>query len=113
MNTFDKQIANSIKQEKLTFSTNEASKSRLMYHMQLKSAQVEVRKNAILPSLASLFAGKFMMLKLGSIAAFFLFFFGYQQMNQQSSLMHLSDTVQVNQTVDTLSINFNDSLLIN
>lgn len=113
MNNFDKHISEQIKSDKLNFEAEVAIKNRLMYHMQLKSVKSEVRRNAIFPSLALLFTGKFLSLKIGSIVAIFIFFMGFQQMNQQSGFIQLTDTVEVNQGPDTLLISVKDSIQFN
>lgn len=113
MDNFEKHISEQIQIDSLPFEADQAIHDRLMYHMQLKSAQTRVRRNALLPSLALLLSSKFIALKLGAIVAIFIFFMGYQQMNQQSSLVQFSDTAQVIQNIDTTQFAIEDSLRIN
>lgn len=113
MDNFEKQMASQIKNDKLDFSTDAAIHSRLMYHMQLKSTKSEVRKNSFLPALVILASGKFLTLKLGVLGVFLMLFLGYNQLNQQTSYIQLSDSVNVSTAMDTTFMNIEDSLRIN
>lgn len=113
MNNFDNYISGQLKNDKLNFEADTAIKDRLMYHMQLKSSKAEVRRNAILPSLALLFTGKLASLKIGSVVAVIIFFLGFQHMNQTNSMIQLTDTVEVNQSLDTVFMSIEDSIRFN
>lgn len=110
MDNFEKHISSQLQNDKLPFSANPAIHSRLMYLMQLKSANSSVRKNQILPSVGSLFATKFVAWKVGIAALFIIGFMGYKQMNNPAAIIHIADTAQIVRTIDTTNFILDDSV---
>lgn len=110
MDNFEKHISIQLQNDKLPFCANTAIHSRLMYLMQLKSANSAVRKNQILPSIGSLFATKFVAWKVGIAALLLITFIGSRQFNHQSAIIHIADTAQIVRTIDTTNFIMDDSV---
>ena len=113
MDNFEKHISNQLQDDKLPFSANPGILDRLMYHVQLKSANSTVRRNQMLPSLSVIFATKLLVWKLGVAALLLISFMGYKQFNHHSSPAHLADTAQIMHAIDTTHFMMEDSASIN
>ena len=111
MDNFEKYITTQIQNDELNFSADSAIQDRLMYHMQLKSASSNVRKNHFLPSFSGLIATKFIAWKLGIAAILLVSFMGYNQFQQESSYTIASDTTQILNAIDTTNILIKDSIV--
>jgi hypothetical protein len=110
MDNFEKHISRLLQNDKLPFSANTAFHSRLMYLLQLKSANSAVRKNEILPSLSALFTTKLIAWKVGFAALFLITFIGSRQFNHQTAITHVADTVQIVRSLDSTNFIMDDSV---
>lgn len=109
MDNFEKHISQQLQNDKLPFDANPGILDRLMYHMQLKSANSTVRRNQILPSLSLLLATKLLAWKVGVAALLLISFMGYKQFNHQTSSSQIADTTRIMQIIDTTNFIMEDS----
>ncbi|MBI9067321.1 MAG: hypothetical protein JEZ09_08515 [Salinivirgaceae bacterium] len=111
MDTFEKYLNDHISNDAFELEANPAIFEQLKYAAMLKSSAVQVKQNSFIPSLSNIFSVKFLALKVSFAAVLLISFMGYQQINTHSNLIHVNDTAQVFQTLDTLNIKaLNDSL---
>jgi len=113
MDNFEKHISRQLQNDKLPFSANPGILDRLIYHLQLKSANSAVHRNQILPSLSVLFATKLLAWKVGVATLLLISFMGYKQFNHHTSSTHIADTVQIMQAIDTTHFIMEDSAYMN
>lgn len=111
MDNFEKYITTQVQNDELNFTADKGIQERLMYHMQLKSASSNVRKNQFLPSFSVLIASKFIAWKLGIATILIASFMGYNQFQQESKYTIASDTTQILNAIDTTNILIKDSIV--
>lgn len=110
MDNFEKHISSLLRNDKLPFGANTAIHSRLMYLMQLKSANSAVRKNEIMPWVRSIFTPGHFAWKLGITAFFLVALIGSGHFYHKTSITHVADTAQIIRSIDTTNFILNDSI---
>lgn len=111
MDNFEKHISSRLQNDKLPFHAEPAIQSRLMYQMQLKYSKSRLQQNQILPFVGLLFSPKFLLWKLGVVAALILISVSSSYYsNQYTNPVLVSDSTQMIRSVDSTSIQLKDTL---